>query len=62
MVPYLDVIRFLALNPSSQEWEFKLNRKAHRRMRTLDASVFDEDKSVTGSTLNEIWDKHIQTI
>ena len=59
MIKYLDVIRFLALNPDSQEWEFKMNRKVHKRMRTVDASAFADDKSVTASTLNQIWDKHI---
>ena len=31
-------------------------------MRTLDAAAFNDEKSVTASTLNDIWDKHISTI
>jgi hypothetical protein len=52
MIKYGEVIRFLVLNPEKQEWEFKLNRGAHRRMRTLDLSAFDDDKSVNASTLD----------
>lgn len=62
MIKYGEVVRFLVLNPVSQEWEFKMNRVAHRRMRTIDVSAFDDEKSVNASTLNEIWDKHISTI
>ena len=59
----MDAVRFLVINPENEERQFKIKRGVnHRRMMTLDPAAMDDTKSISASALNNIWDKHIETI